>query len=255
MEIGENNDILNQRENVKLTIEEINKAREKHNLPVYYKYRYTFGKTEQELTEQQRVLKRIVDFIKSHYLLGDKLTAGIEHYTKGMVTCKPHAHIHFISKQSSDTIRKGIMREFDLIGRCQSCKAEVMVDESKFWRYPLKQQKDNSYKAVMIKGFSQEEASLMRDVAYEQWKLSAEVLVGKLEKKLEKTSRERLFVYLDSLNFTFENIKQVCCFAYEYFAEYEEILNIGTIDGYVNIYLLQKKIISSAELYDFFHKK
>lgn len=224
-----------------------------NNLPAYYKYRYTFDKEEQDICSQEQKTYQLVRYIKQHYMIGSKLTAGVEHYTKGMLSAKPHCHIHFCSKHSSDTIRKGLARHFELIGRVQSCKAEVIVDEAKFFRYPLKQQMNETAVYKIITGFSKEESSVMVEVAYACWKQSAEVYVGKLEKKLERTSKERLYVYLDSLDFAFESKKQVCCYAYEYFAENEEGLCIKTVDGYVNVYLLQKKYMSSSQLYDESH--
>lgn len=225
----------------------------KNNLPVYYKYRYTFDKEEQDISSQQQKCYRLVNYIKQHYLIGSKITAGVEHYTKGMMVAKPHCHIHFCSKHTSDTIRKGLSRQYEMIGRVQSCKAEVIVDEDKFFRYPLKQQMNETAVYKIITGFTKEQSSVMTEVAYACWKQSAEIYVGKIEKKLERTSKERLYVYLDSLDFAFESRKQVCCFSYQYFAENEDNLCIKTVDGYVNIYLLLKKHMSVFELFDETH--
>lgn len=237
-------------ENIVMTVtEEI----ASHNLPVYYKYRYTFDKDEQDKCSQIQKTDQILRYIKQHYMLGSKIVAGVEHYTKGMLKAKPHCHIHFMSKHTSDTIRKGLARRFEFIGRVQSCKAEVIVDEPKFWRYPLKQQKDATEVYYVTNGFLKEEREMMIEIAHQCWVTSAQVFVGKLEKKLERTSKERLFVYLDSLDIDFESRKQVCCLAYEYFAENEETLCIKTVDGYVNIWLLKSKYMTSSQLYDATH--
>lgn len=234
-------------------LEAITEKLSEKNLPVYYKYRYTFDKDEQELSDQQQKTYALVRFIKQHYLVGDKIIAGVEHYTKGMLATKPHVHIHFISRHSSDTIRKGIARHFEMIGRCQCCKAEVIVDEGKFWRYPLKQQKGQTAVYKLAYGITTTELDLLVDIANACWIQSAEVLVGKIEKKLERSAKERLYVYLDEQNLAFKSIKQFCIKAYEYFAEHEDTLCIKTIDSYVNIYLLQKKYITAEELYELSH--
>lgn len=223
------------------------------NLPVYYKYRYTFNKDEDDIAAQSTKTRHLVEYISKHYLLGDKIIAGIEHYTKGMLSAKPHVHIHFQSRHSSDTIRKGLARYFEMIGRCQACKAEILVDEYKFWRYPLKQQLGNTKIFHMFRGYTKEQVNLMIDVANACWLQSAEVFVGKIEKKLEKTAKERLYVYLDSLNIVFESVKQVTIYAYQYFAENEETLCVKTVDGYVNVWLLKNKYISANDLYNFYH--
>lgn len=214
-----------------------------NKLPVYYKYRYTFNKDEaKDVDRQKSKTSAIIKFIRECYLLGDKMTAGIEHYTKGMLSTKPHCHIHFISRFPADTIRKGIMRRFDLIGRCQSCKAEVIVDTDKFWRYPFKQQMNETKISRYYLGMTKDEADLQTSIAYECWKCAAQVLVGKLEKKAEKTSRERLFVYLDTLDST--NELEIVTAAYKYFVEHEEIFNPTTVNGYVYIYLLTRNIVT-----------
>lgn len=210
----------------------------KTKLPVYYKYRYTFSKNDDEI----EMFKRIYNYIKEHYLLGDKIIGGIEHYTKGMMSTKPHCHIHFISRVASDTIRKGIMREFNLIGRCQCCKAEVFVDEGKFWRYPLKQQDGDSKVFALGKGFENDEIRTMRETAYACWLQAAEVTIHKMEKKAEKTSKERLFSYLDGLQLSTES--SIVRSSYEYYVEHEENFNYNTVNGYIHIYLLKNKIMS-----------
>lgn len=220
----------------------------KDNLPAYYKYRYTFSKAEQDLQEQQNILKEFSKYIKENYALDSRITGGIEHYTKGMVATKPHMHIHFVSKHKSDTIRKGIMRRFDLIGRCQSCKPEVIVDEDKFWRYPLKQQAGDTYKGNYHSGFTKEVATNMRDVAYACWKQAAEIAVGKIEKKLERTSKERLFAYLDTLEMVTE--KEAVVNALEYYVEHEETFCAKTIQGYVHCWMLKNNKISYDEFYN-----
>lgn len=230
------------------------------NLPAFYKYRYTFSKSEQDLDEQKNIMRYFINFIKTHYLVGDKLTAGIEHFTKGMVKTNAHMHIHFMSKSKSDTIRKGLMREYNLVGRCQSCKAEVIVDEPKFWRYPFKQQSGETKRGLMFLGFSVEDAKQMVDIAYACWKQSAEISIAKVEKKLERSSKDRLFSYLDNLDninkliadtkISFMNIR---CAAYEYYVEHEETFCMKTVDGYVDMYLLKGGHISYKEFYLFSH--
>lgn len=221
------------------------------NLPVFYKYRYTFP-DDFDIHERKTRFQLIFNYIKDHYALSDRLVGGMEEYTKGMVTTKPHIHIHFVSKHKSDTIRKGLMREFDMIGRCQCCKAEILVDEQKFWRYPLKQQSGETKRGVLFSGYSPEYIKSQIDIAYACWKQSAEIAVGKVEKKLERTSKDRLFAYLDS-NLTFKSIKETCCLSYMYFAEHEESVCVRTIDGYVNQYCLLKKYISVTDFYELTH--
>lgn len=237
---------------IELEIQEMNDNLSKDCLPVYYKYRYTFTSDEDTIQKQIEMTKRLLMWIKDHYLLGDKIVAGVEHYTKGMLPAKPHVHIHFMSRKSSDTIRKGIAHRFDLIGKCQSCKPEVLVDEAKFWRYPLKQQQGDTEKYYNVKGFDADETKNMIEISYACWKQSAEILVNKLEKKLERSTKDRLFTYLDTLSEKSE--KTLVRAAYEYYVENEDTFNVTTVNGYIHIYLLKNKIVSYQDFIDKYYK-
>lgn len=177
------------------------------------------------------------------------MTASIEHFTKGKLQTKPHIHIHFISKRPSNTIRKGIANHFEFIGRCQCCKPEPIVEITKFFKYPLKQQK-NDTKVAYHSTFHEEETKQMIDSAYDVWLTSGEVLVNKLEKKIERTSEDRLFNALD-LQYSNTNppssYHEVLSTAILYYANYEQSFNYTTIVGYVDKYLISRKIISTTK--------
>lgn len=217
------------------------------NLPAYFKYRYTFV-SNVPVEEQRRIANLIFLHILEHYSHDGRVVMGVEHYTKGMVPTKPHVHIHFVSKCAAKNMRDVIGRKFDFKGRCQTCKAEVLVDEFKFWRYPLKQQKSNTKVFSRSNGFSEEEITRLRDVAYECWKQSAEVFIRKEEAKLERTSRDRLFAYLDGVQIS--DLRDAMIKAFRYYAEHEDNFNITTVKGYVHIYVMKKGIISVEEMVD-----
>lgn len=230
-------------------------------LPVFYKYRYTFPKKCTDIEEQKLIAKDIIKKI-NEYVCDKRITAGIEYYTKGMMVTNPHLHVHFVSKISSDTIRKALSRlecstmifDYPLFtGRCQSCKAEVLVDEDKFFRYPLKQQSGETRKFALAVGYTNEVAKEMINIAYACWKQSAEVTIGKLEKKLERSSYDRLEQYLDG--FVFATPNDVLITALQYFAENEPCFCGTTIKGYSDKYSLLKHIISYSEYADILNKR
>ena len=213
-------------------------------VPVYYKYRFTF-QPDDSIDYQKVQVKNILNSMKKQdYIIDNKFVVGIEHYSVGMSSAKPHVHIHFTSRAKSDTIRKQLAREFEMIGRVQCCKAEVNVDEAKFWRYPLKQQQGSSKIFMTYGGFEKEEIIRMCDIAYEMWKVAAEVSVAKREKVEEtNTLKDRLFIYLDTLSP--KTRYDVISAALMYYVEKENHpVNNQTIDGYVNLYMLQKKMVS-----------
>lgn len=222
----------------------------KENLVVYYKYRYTFSKEEDDLESQKQKAKRLCQVIQKNFLADPRMTVGIEHFTKGMVTTKPHVHIHFLSRHKSDTIRKHLARFFEMIGRVQSCKAEVLVCEDKFFRYPLKQQKGDTARFHLVYGFKSEKQNEMIEIGYSCWKQAAEIAVGKLEKKIERSSKDRLFDYLDGFTFTKLTEKEICLAAYKYYVENEPNFSYSVVDGYVHMWMLQNGHISYTDFYD-----
>lgn len=234
-------------ENMKLDIQEMNSniTTAKEGLCIYYKYRYTFPK-DTEKDRQIIVAKDIINLIKKRYTCSPSVTAGIEHYTKGMVSAKPHLHVHFISKMPSNTIRKGLAQEFGFIGRCQGCIPEIIVNEDKFFRYPLKQQKGET-KVFAYSTFPVDKSLIMIEVAHTMWIQSAEIAVGKLEKRIERTSEDRLFQYL---NMTFETppttYHEVLSAACLYYVHNEQTFNYMTVLGYVDKYLIKTGILSMA---------
>lgn len=213
-------------------------------IPVYYKYRFTFQPDDSLDYQKAQVRNIIQEMKKQDYILDNKYTASIEHYSVGMSSAKPHTHIHFMSRAKSGTIRKQLAREFNMIGRVQCCKAEVNVDEAKFWRYPLKQQQGPSKVYILYEGFEKQEIIRMCDIAYEMWKVAAEVSVAKKERVEEtNTLKDRLFIYLDTL--TLITRYDVIAAALMYYVEKENHpVNNQTIDGYVNLYMLTKKMVS-----------
>lgn len=236
-------------ENIKTTISEISSGIDDQvSIPVFYKYRYTFDK-DLLLENQITLAKSIIKLIKERYACDNRVTAGIEHFTKGKLDTKPHLHVHFISKKNSNTIRKGLALEFNFIGRCQCCKAEAIVNEDKFFRYPLKQQKNDTFRWGHASGFTQDEKLNMVEVAYGIWIVSAEVAVDKLQKKIERNSEDRVFHVLDNL-FSISpptTYYEVMSVAIKYYAEHEPTFSYSTITGYVDKYLIKTERISISK--------
>lgn len=235
-------------ENIKMEIQEITDGlSDQVSLPVYYKYRYTFDK-DTELEQQKKLARDILKVIQNRYACDTRYTLGIEHFTKGKLSTKPHLHIHFISKKTSNTIRKGLAQEFNFIGRCQCCKAEAIVNEEKFFNYPLKQQKNDTARFV-LSSFPKEETLKMIDVAYSIWMVSSEVAVNKLEKKIERNSEDRVFHVLDNY---FNSVQPTDTLSYydvlnvalNYYAHNEPTFNYSTIVGYVDKYLIKNGKLS-----------
>lgn len=221
------------------------------NLVCYYKYRYTFADTEDTLEIQRCKANQILAELTG-YMYEPKYTLGIECYTKGMQPTKPHLHIHFLSKHPRKNIREQLRSKLNMVGRnIQSIKPEVLVDEMKFWRYPLKQQKGETKRYYRVLGFTNEEQAHLIDVAYSCWKQSAEVEVNKQIRREERTGKDRLFSYLDANVYTEEMTLRDCRIeSYRYYIEHEDTFAQPTVKGYAYMYAVSRKIISVEEFDD-----
>lgn len=218
------------------------------NLPVFYKYRFTYpdGDTQEN---QIMIANQLFSEIQSLYSMDGRMTMGIEHYTKGMVAAKPHVHIHFVSKVASDSIRHHLRDKFEMIGRVQSCKAEVLVDEDKFWRYPLKQQKSETRIYRKQIGFTDEVFHNMIDVAYACWKQSAEVAIRREEARVERTSRDRLYTYLRAEGV--DTVRSAMIAACQYYIQFpDETFNHMVVKGYVQMYCMRAGIVAVEDFVD-----
>jgi len=234
-------------ENIELQIAEINSNLAKTRDHVfYYKYRYTFQNDEVDDLERQKIVARQMCENLMKFSTDGRYTAGIEHFTKSMQACKPHLHVHFLSREKADSIRRAQARLFDLKGRCQACIPDVIVTEEKFFRYPLKQQDGDSrrWSSYSKAHFTKEQMIHMRDVAYSCFIQSAEVMVGKLEKKIERTTEDRLYHQLDRAyeldEECFPMYYDVLKYGLAYWAENELTFNYSTITGYIDKYLLTR---------------
>lgn len=217
-------------------------------LPVFYKYRFTYPDDTDKPTQIAKANQLAAEIRARYCNHDDRMTVGVEHYTKGMVPAKPHCHIHFVSKASADTIRSHLRTKFEIIGRAQCCKAETLVVEDKFWRYPLKQQSGASSVYSRAYGFTDEEVKNMTDVAYACWRQAAEIAVRKEEARQERSSKDRLWSYLDTQSL--DGVRDAMIKAYIYYADHEDSFNTTTVRGYVLMYLMKRGIVSAESLVD-----
>jgi len=166
---------------------------------------------------------------------------------------KPHVHIHFVSRHKKDTIIKKLKRHSEtkdlLMGnRCYSMGIEVNVNERKFWRYPLKQQKEKTKRFYRSSGFDDIEIESMINEAYAVWITSCEIQNKKNEKKEDSDLfSDRLFNYLNKMNVSSDiNIK---IHIQKFYIEVEKKpFNMTTARGYFINYKVQKGLLSHEEL-------
>ena len=221
---------------------------------IYYKFRYTFSEDAQgDLHAQNLITKGIIKILQKFMLT--KYTGGIEWFKSGMLDVAHHVHIHFVSRTKKDTIVKALKRsdkdeECPLFhtNRCYALGREVDVHISKFWRYPLKQQKGDTRKKIFFKGFSQGEIVTLRDEANAVWLTSAEIQNKKNERKEDSDQlSSRLYAHLDKQD-TSSDIK-IKIEIQKFYIEIEDRpFNRTTALGYFYNYKIMRKKMTHEEL-------
>lgn len=218
---------------------------------IYYKFRYTFSDEDVELNERRAVMKLIIHDLR-RFMIDGKYVAGIEKFTKGMVDAAAHCHIHFVSRTKKDTIRKWLKRhdESGIFHRnkCYALPVEVDVNCDKFWRYPLKQQKNDTAVLVLSEGFSVGQLRKWTDEAYAVWITACEVENKKIEKK-ENTDAlsDRLFVHLDKLDKK-DDISLKIGIQQFYIVEEQRPFNRTTALGYFYNYKIMRGLMTHEQL-------
>lgn len=250
-------------ENMKLIIEESDdeeyeKVIEKVTLSecdIYYKFRYTF-EDEMDEREKKATIDLLIRWLK-RFIIGGKFTLGVEHFKSGMEQAKPHIHIHFVSRTKKDTIVKHLKRQskkddLDIFhtNRCYALGVEVNVNEDKFFRYPLKQQKGETYKKILFgEYFTKERIQTLRDEAYAVWITSCEIQNKKREKKEDMDClSERLYFYLDKLDNLDTDLKIKIGIQKFYIEEEKKPFNKATALGYFYNYKIQRNRMTHEQL-------
>lgn len=231
---------------------------------IFYKFRFTFeGQDENHDYEKddkdfQFTTNWFIDQFQEYYL--GKMTSGIEFLnSKGQPTWA-HLHIHFSSKTKKDTIWKQIKRKWaddgfgNIVGNKQySFKVETYVNEEKFFRYPLKQGLQKSWKAPNGRttarqfGFTDQELELMYEKAHDCYLISQEVSNAKQDRKDEADSLYDRLLEAYKKNPKNDEV-EILAMIFQFYQDEKRSININTCKGYVNNIMLDAKLITPLDL-------
>lgn len=218
---------------------------------IYYKFRYTFSETDVDLSERRAVMKSIITDLR-RFMVGGRYVAAIERFKTGMVDAKAHCHIHFASRTKKDTIRKWLKRHDDAniyhSNKCYALPVEVDVNYDRFWRYPLKQQKNDTATLVLSEGFGADQLQKWRDEAYAVWITGCEVQNKKIEKKEQSDAlSDRLFEYLDKIGQKDDRSLKIGIQQF-YIVEEQRPFNKTTALGYFYNYKIMRGLMTHEQL-------
>lgn len=234
-------------------VPEMKKVEPASQADIYYKLRYTFEEDASENLPLMKTISKNIVSLLSNFMIGDKWTLGIECFKSGKVDAKPHLHLHFVSRTKKDTIVKCLKRSDLQIfngNRCYSLGIEVIVNEDKFFRYPLKQQKNDTKRYVAFgKAFNLDVVKNWIETGYSCWIVACEISNAKRERKEDSDQlSDRLYAYLDKKDVLDSDLKIKVEILKFYVEEENKPINIATCKGYFLNYKLKRKLCSYEDV-------
>lgn len=251
-------------QNIELVIEEIDEKEPTefqkasyYEVNIYYQFRYTFNEDEDPINRPHIARYFIRQLMP--YMVDGKYTAGIELCKKGMAPTKPHLHINFMSRTKKDSIRHNLMyhdekqaketgEKYFYKPRCYALCIEVNIDQNKFWRYPLKQQKGDTACFVKFGGWPKDIVVHWINTGYDAWLVASEIENKKIEKKeVSDQLSDRLFQYLDNLEQK-DDLSLKVGIQQFYIVEEQRPFNRTTALGYFYNYKIKRGLMTHTQL-------
>lgn len=222
--------------------------------PIHYKFRFTFTEQDKEhnyessLPRFKNMARRVANKFTEHYTI-TKMTGGVETLNKNGDRTYAHMHLHFDAIENRNTMARLIKRyltetyDQDTTGiKAFSFKPDVVRNLDDFYRYPLKQNLDKQ----LCYGYSEDELSVMHEIAKSSFEKVVEVNQSKLDKSDNSdTLFQRLIIFLDKTNATLKI--PLLIEATKFYVQENKPINKRTIEGYVDSYMLQKEYTSYEE--------
>lgn len=158
---------------------------------------------------------------------------------------KPHYHFNFLADAKKETIGAYIRRWPPHVIRGNNmfalCKYSTIEDYKRWFRYVAKEK----LILKMCKGFTTEEWEQMQLVAKDERKRSIKYNLEKREYVLKKsTLYDRYKKQLKGTSY-----REIWLEFLNLYIKDKKIINPATIRGYTNLYMLEKKYISSLEFF------
>ena len=221
---------------------------------VAYKFRFTFTDQDKEHTYQKpellsfRALARALHTHIQDFANG-QIVGGLETKNSRGEKTWAHVHFHFHTKMTTNTLHKNLKNflkkwEQQTTGvKAFSCKPEVIRDYDKYWRYPIKQSLD----ASLCSGFTEEQLKFMFATANDSYKMVCEVNNAKADKS---DNSDTLFQRAKSIlqKQKLENKKEVMVALIKFYVSEDKPMNRNTVEGYVNLYMVQTQMITPEQL-------
>lgn len=224
---------------------------------IHYKFRFTFSEQdktfayEDQLPRWRTMSRRLVEKLLAQYKI-DKMTGGVETINRSGDKTWCHLHLHFTATEARDTIARYIKRyladtyDQQVVGvKFFMLKPDVARHEDEFFRYCLKQ----SFDKKLCYGFDEETLQIFHQSAQSSYLKCQEINQKKIDKSDNSdTLFSRLKIKLGQTGF--RDKKALLIEATKFYVEEDKPINRVTIQGYVDTYMLQEKLITYEDYWN-----
>lgn len=196
-------------------------------------------------------MKFIQNLIDMNIVPYSQYIMAIEKKDKYLEECNIHLHFCFSSILKKKTLQDKIRKAGFVGNKCYSLSRHDEIDPIRFYQYCLKE-KDCWYqtnidpdvvKSMIICAVSEREQAAIH------WK-------AKREKAMSKDSlADRLCLDISNNSPPLEEYREIYIFILNWYVEKKKGICHQTIQNHVNLYRLQKKIITTNQFYEAFHNE
>ena len=231
-----------------------------HHNPQFIDMRHTFNNQTEKLesledkqfiARAKTIQTRLIYWMLEHrYIYQHKYTSGFETLNKLGVNCRAHFHLRFQTQHMVQTVRKQVKRWLldkygeDTTGNLSFMFKSIIVPrcEEEYWRYPLKISLDKK----KCGGFSDQDLERMHQVAHESFQKVVQINQAKMDKR-DKTDTlyERLKIKLEKSGVSIRT--PLLILSSKFYVEEQRPVNRQVINGYVDLFMLEKGHISHED--------
>ncbi len=170
-----------------------------------------------------------------------------------------HWHFNFISEDTKESLQRWITRQYakmEYICKGNASYALTAYDEpedlKRWYRYCMKEKWVPQY--TKLSEFDKEELDALELCAKDERKTTISLNIAKRAKQQNKTTMfDKLEKHIDSLKKNLKTFRSINIEIIKYYVSQGHSLNVKTVDGYTNLYMIRKKLLSPEDFYDINH--
>ena len=202
------------------------------------------------------IVKRL---LKKKTVENDMYILADEKLNKFGESAHHHWHFTFISEDTKESLQRWIKRQYakmEYICKGDKCYALTCCDEPKdlkrWYRYCMKEKYIPQY--TKLTEWTKEELDALELCAKDERKTTISLNLAKRAKQQNKTTMfDKLEKHLNSLKKELKTFRSINIEIIKYYVSQGHSLNVKTVDGYTNLYMIRKKLLTPEAFYDINH--